>query len=252
MHPASDRSDNLVAIIQARMSSQRLPGKVLMELAGEPVLGHIVRRAKTINSVSAIVVATTEDPRDNPIVAFAEEEKIGVFRGSELDVLGRVFSAGEAFGADAVFELTGDNPILDCEIANQLISRFQTNKFDLVTNNLTRTFPMGIDMSVISMSTLSRVAQTATDDPDREHVLRFIHERPDHYSVDNLEAPREFFWPSLALTLDEADDFALLSAIFDHFFHDDPFFGLAKVVAYLRSRPDLVRINQKVQRRFLL
>lgn len=251
MKPASNKSENIVAIIQARMGSQRLPGKVLMDLAGEPVLGHIVRRAKALNSLSTIVVATTEDSRDDPIVTFAEKQRIEVFRGSESDVLGRVFSAGEAFGAEAVLELTGDNPILDCETANQIISKFQTNQFDLVTNNLPRTFPMGIDMSLISMSALSQVAKEATEKADREHVLRFVHERPHRFSINNLESSPELFWPSLALTLDEFEDFLLLSSIFDHFFHKDPVFGLRKVLAYLRNRPDLVEINQKVQRRFL-
>lgn len=250
MNPIAAK-ENIVAIIEARMSSNRLPGKVLMTLAGEPVLAHIVRRAKTIHSLSQVVIATTTNPRDDAIVAFAQSEEVAVFRGSEKDVLGRVFSAARAFDADAVLELTGDNPILDCKLAGQLIRIFKTNQFDLVTNNFKRTFPMGVDMSMVSMNALSRSASEAKEEEDREHVLRFIHQRPRLFSIYNSEAPPEMLWPSLALTLDEADDLCFLSRVFEDLFPVDPMFGLDKVIAYLQCNPNLVEINRQVKRRFL-
>ena len=238
-----------VVTIEARMSSSRLPGKPLFEVCGIPMLGHLVSRLARVASVDQIVLATTTNPADDPLVEYAKTLNIGIFRGAELDVMGRVVNAGRAFDADVIVEITGDCPIIDPEIVEQAIRTYHKNTASYVGNQHIRSYPDGMDVQVFALSTLARSEEMTSDPLDREHVTLHIRNNPQIFSHLHLVAPPEQHWPELGLTLDEQNDFELLKLIIEHFHHENPFFSCLDVVRFLRAHPDLTAINHNVIRK---
>jgi spore coat polysaccharide biosynthesis protein SpsF len=238
-----------VATIEARMTSSRLPGKVLMEANGKPLLGHLVNRLKAVPSIDKICLATTINATDDALVDFALEEGISVYRGSESDVLSRVVGAAESVGATDIVEITGDCPIIDPEIIEQAIRIYHCNNLDYVSNVKVLSWPVGMDVQVFSLSTLKR-SQSMTSDPlDLEHVASHIRRHPEIFSHLNIVAPPSMHWPELGLTLDERDDYLLIKTIIEYFGDDNPLFSCQDVVDTLRSHPDWIAINDHVARK---
>jgi spore coat polysaccharide biosynthesis protein SpsF len=238
-----------VATIEARMTSSRLPGKVLMEANGKPLLGHLIQRLKAVPSIDKICLATTINSTDDVLVDFASKEGISVYRGSESDVLSRVVGAAESVGATVIVEITGDCPIIDPEIIEQAIRIYHCNNLDYVSNAKVLSWPVGMDVQVFSLSTLKR-SQSMTSDPlDQEHVASHIRRHPDIFSHLNIVAPASMHWPELGLTLDERDDYLLIKTIIEYFGDDNPLFSCQEVVDVLRSHPDWISINDHVERK---
>jgi len=239
----------IVATIEARMTSSRLPGKVLMPADGIPMLLHLVRRLRAVSSLDAIVIATTVNAADDPIADFAAREDIAVFRGSESDVLGRVIGAARSAAADIVVEITGDCPIIDPDLVEQTIQTFLHHQADYVSNSVVRSYPDGMDTQVMTFAALQRCADLTDDPLDREHVSRFIYQHPDMFSLVHVVAPPSLTWPELGLTLDEASDYELLKRVIEHLAPQDELFGCGAAIAFLRSNPDLLEINRRVVRK---
>lgn len=239
----------IVATIEARMSSSRLPGKVLLPAAGRPMLHHLIARLRTVAEVDEIVLATTTAAGDDVLIAFAQAEGIKAYRGSENDVLGRVAGAALSAGADVIVEITGDCPILDPDITSQVIRTYQHHQGSYVSNNHFRTFPDGMDTRVFPLEMLERSA-AMTDAPlDREHVTLHIRNNPDLFRHVHVVAPPSLHWPGLGLTLDEQADYELLKRIIEHFDERRQGFGCREVLALLRDRPDWLAINESVKRK---
>ncbi len=146
----------IVAVVQARMSSTRLPGKVLAEVAGHPMLWHVVHRLRRARLVNRIVVATSENPADDAIQQFCKQESIDCFRGSESDVLDRYYQAAQAFSADVVVRITADCPLIDSNIVDRVIQHFLDDDLDYVSNALRYTYPDGLDVEVFSFAALEQ------------------------------------------------------------------------------------------------
>jgi spore coat polysaccharide biosynthesis protein SpsF len=242
----------VVATIEARMSSSRLPGKVLMEAAGKPMLGHLVDRLRAVPSIDQIVLATTVSPADDVLVEFAAAHGIGCYRGSEDDVMARVVEAGRSAEAEVLVEITGDCPVIDPQVVEQCIRMFFANPCDYCSNALVRSWPVGMDTQVYRLETLER-SEALTDHPlDREHVTRHIRLNPELFSHVHLVAPPAEHWPELGLTLDEPGDYELLKRIIEHFAPSDPLFTCRDAVALLRGRhPEWVELNASVGRKGL-
>jgi spore coat polysaccharide biosynthesis protein SpsF len=202
-----------VGIIQARMGSTRLPGKVLMDLGGRPALALMLARAARSQAMDAIGVATSTLDQDDPVAALCEMLGVPVFRGPESDVLARYAGAAEAFGADVVVRLTGDCPLMCPEITDSVIAAFHAASpaADYATNCLRRTQPRGLDTEVLSRATLDAIARDATEAPDREHVTYFVWRQPDRYRHLSVERPEDR--SDLRWTLDTPEDYTLLSTI---------------------------------------
>jgi len=245
-----DRSNNrVVATIEARMTSSRLPGKVLLPSLDEPMLMHLVRRLRAVPSIDEIVIATTINDTDQPIVDFAKSETIKCFRGSENDVLGRVVGAGLSEKADILVEITGDCPVIDPDLIEQTILMFMHHDVDYASNSLVRKYPDGMDTQVMWFKVLQE-AEASTNDPlDREHVSRYIYQRPETYSLINLVAPPSLSWPGLGLTLDEPRDYELLGKVIETLGKNNPLFGCKEIIDFLRGNPGLVAINEDVIRK---
>ena len=239
----------VVATIEARMTSTRLPGKVLLTALGEPMLAHLVRRLKASPSIDAIVIATTINSADQPIADFAHAAGISCFRGSENNVMARVLEAAESASADVIVEITGDCPIIDPDIVEQTIRMFVQNSFDYISNSVIRSYPDGMDVQVFSFDALRTAVQRTKNPLDLEHVSRYIYQHPNEYRIGHLVAPPSLHWPELGLTLDEEDDYRLLKQIIEKLGQNDPLFGCKAVIRHLRSHPEWVAINSQVTRK---
>jgi spore coat polysaccharide biosynthesis protein SpsF len=239
-----------VATIEVRMTSSRLPGKVLLPVLGRPILGYLIDRLKKVQSIDEIVLATTINEADNPVVEFAKSEGISVFRGSEDDVLLRVVGAAKSVDADVIVEITGDCPIIDPEIIDQCIQLYKYNNASYVGNAHVRSYPDGMDVQVFSLNDLEKSGNLTNDKLDREHVSLYMRNHPELFPHLHLVAPTSVFWPELGLTLDEKQDFELLKSIIEHFDEiKKPYFSIYECVSYLKENPKLLEINKKVLRK---
>lgn len=239
----------IVATIEARMTSSRLPGKPLLTAAGAPMLEHLVRRLKAVPSIDAIVLATTVNAADAPLVELANRLGIFVFRGDEHDVMQRVIDAAASAHADVVVEITGDCPIIDPEIVEQTIRMFKANHADYVSNAHVRSYPDGMDTQVFTLDTLKRSERMTNDPLDREHVTLHIRNHPEMFTHLHLVAPPEVHWPELGLTLDERSDYELLKKIIEHFDARTSLFSCLDAVRFLRQFPEFAEINKDVARK---
>jgi len=238
----------VVATIEARMTSSRLPGKVLMPVLGKTMLQHLVTRLRAVPSIDVIVLATTSNPADDQLEVFANREGVACFRGSENDVMQRVIDAAGSVGAEIVVEITGDCPIIDPEIIEQTIRMFKAHDAAYVSNAQVRSYPDGMDVQVFHLDTLKRSATMTTERLDREHVTLHIRNHPELFTQVHLVAPPEIHWPELGLTLDEHADYELLKRIIEHF-EGKPLFSCLDAVRLVRDKPEWLAINQAVQRK---
>lgn len=242
-----------VAIIQARMTSTRLPGKVLMPAAGRPMLAHEIDRVRRAASIDAICIATTSNPEDDPVAALAEREGVATFRGSEHDVLGRFVGAAECVGAELAVRLTGDCPLTDPALIDAVVALFRTSDpaVDYATNSFPRTWPIGLDIEVASLAALRQADAEATDSYHREHVMPFLYSQPERFRVVSLRAPEDL--SGHRWTLDERADYELLRRIVEALAPHNPAFGWRDVIALLDAHPDWRTVNAAVgqkQRRY--
>lgn len=241
----------VVAIIEARMTSSRLPGKHFLQANGKSMLRHLVDRLKNVTSINEIVIATTINETDDVLVKFASDAGIGVYRGSENDVMGRVLDAATAFNADVICEVTGDCPIIDPELVEQVIQTFNKNEKNNVVyvNNGQSGIPDGMSAQVFKYSTLKQSVSMTDDELDHEHVTLHIKRHPELFPPVYLVAPLTLQWPDLGLTMDEQSDYDLLKKIIQYFGNENPYFGCADVIGLLNKNQDWLKINQDVIRK---
>jgi spore coat polysaccharide biosynthesis protein SpsF len=239
----------IVATITARMTSARLPGKVLMPCVGQRMLELLVERVRRSRLIDHIVISTTVNRTDDAVEACARNLGVGCFRGSEEDVVGRVVGAMEVAQADIVVQLTGDCPLLDWEVIDQLIRLYQANKFDYVSNTLVRSYPRGLDCQIVSLAALQESLRIAKDAAQHEHVCLSIYENPQRFSLFNLMAPPELCYPGMRWTLDTEADYQFLTAVYEQLYPDNPAFTSADVVRLLREHPEIEALNSEIQQK---
>jgi len=211
---------HVVAVVQARTGSTRLPGKVMFPLAGEPGLVHDVRRLRVANAVDEVVVATSDLPRDDVVARCAERAGASVFRGSESDVLGRMHGAAAAHDADVVVRATGDDPLVSPDLADALV-RAVADGADYAGNTIERTFPQGLVLEAVSMGSFDSVEAASTEPHQREHVTQYYLEHPDEFDLRNrvwsdvYDREPALGREEVRLALDEPDDYELLRAVYE-------------------------------------
>ncbi len=239
-----------VAIIQARMGSTRLPGKVMEPILGIPMIGHVVERTAHIGGVDAVVVATSNSERERPLVEYVQAHRQArLFRGPEQDVLARYVQAAHAFGAQAVVRITGDCPLLSPRVSSRVVHTFFDSqpRCDYVTNTLTRTYPRGLDTAVMSLQALLRAHREANSGPQREHVTPYIWSNPRKFRLVNVAANADRHhhrW-----TVDTAEDLRLVRAIFETV--GEPFFEYEQALDVLEEHPELAQINAEISQKRL-
>jgi spore coat polysaccharide biosynthesis protein SpsF len=231
---------NVVAIIQARMGSTRLPGKVLLDLAGEPMLVRDMNRLARAEMLDEVVIATTVEPADDAIVDLCQEHDWHYFRGSEADVLDQYYRTAQEYQADVVVRVTSDCPLIEPQVVDRVVREFlkRQSEIDYAANTLQpRTFPRGLDTEVVRFDALERAW--------REHVTRYIRGHPElfkSYGVLSEEALSYMRW-----TVDTSEDLALVRRIYEHFGHDR--FSWREVLALLEQYPEWLAINRDVQQK---
>jgi spore coat polysaccharide biosynthesis protein SpsF len=211
----------------------------------------LIDRLRLAHSLNEVVVATTSNPADDAIESLARTLGVSCYRGSEDDVLDRVLQAAKSVNAGVIVEITGDCPLIDPGVVDQLVDCYLTNRFDYVANILRRTFPRGLDTQVFSTSTLEEVSRLTRDPADREHVSLYILEHPERFSLQNVESGLpEKHWQH-RLTVDTPEDFALIEAIFERLYPQNPAFTLRDVIELLEREPELTEINQEIRQKAL-
>jgi spore coat polysaccharide biosynthesis protein SpsF len=233
------------------MTSSRLPGKVLAEAEGAPMLELMIERLRFVSEIDHIVVATTVNASDDPIEALATKLGVGCWRGSEDDVLQRVLDAARGAAADVIVELTGDCPLIDPRVVAQTIAAYRASGADYVANVPTRTYPLGMETQVFATKVLEDVARRTSDPVDHEHVSLFIYRNPSLYSLVNLTAPQELTRPELRLTLDTPADLAVIRAVFAALRPTRRDFSLADILRYADAHPEIAAINSAVPHRYV-
>lgn len=237
-----------VAIIQARIGSSRLPGKVLMDLpfnSGEPVLAQVVRRVKAAEQIQEVALATTVAPADRAIADWGQRAALVTVRGSENDVLERFYQTARQAGADYIVRITADCPCLDPSIIDAVIRDHFAQEADFTSSAIERTFPVGMDLSVFSAALLEEAHRQAQADYEREHVTPYFYRsHPDRFKINVFRAAGAFRRPDLRLTLDTLEDYHFLCSIFDHLYADDPLFPLSRILELLERKPWLRELNR--------
>lgn len=236
----------VVAIVQARAGSTRLPQKVLKSIAGEPMLWHVIDRLKKSKLVDEIVLATTIKEGDRPLLRIAEKSGIKGFAGSEEDVLDRYFRAATESRADVVVRITADCPLVDPEIVDAMIKRFSDGGFDYVSNIVKPTYPDGLDVEVFSYDALKRVWEGAKRSSEREHVTTYIRNHPKVFKIGNVEHEKDL--SEMRWTVDTNKDLKFVREVYKRLYKKGRIFLMRDVLKLLEKQPHLIEINKGIAR----
>ena len=239
----------VVAILQARMASTRLPGKVLLDLGGRTMLARVVRRARRAVGIDEVVVATTEGSGDGAIVEECRRLDVACFRGSEPDVLDRYHGAAVAHQADVVVRITADCPLIDPGETGRVIRAFLQRKPDYASNILCRTFPRGLDTEVMALSTLVRAWSESTEPYQRTHVTPYIYQHPRRFRL--LAVTGEEDLSGHRWTVDSPEDLELVRAIYRRMKGEDGF-SWREVLGLVKDQPWLGELNRHVRQKQLV
>lgn len=236
----------IAAIVQARMGSTRLPGKALLDIHGQAMLWHVVRRVEHTPMVDTTLVATSREKRDDAIAALCGNENIPCFRGSESDVLERFYHAAQWIGADHVIRITSDCPLVDPEVVGRVIGMCVEEGCDYVSNVLELSFPHGLDAEAFTMLALERAHREAKLPSEREHVTPYIWKNAERFSLRAVRNGEDL--AHLRWTVDELEDMVFARAIYGHLYRPGQVFSMADVCALLAERPELKEINRRHKR----
>lgn len=238
---------NVVAIIQARMGSTRLPGKILADIEGYPMLWQVARRVQAAKTIEKIVIASTTERSDDIVEAFCHEHGLSCFRGSEKDVLDRYYQAAREYRADAVVRITSDCPLIDPEIIDRTVRAFLEESPDYGSNSIVRSFPRGLDVEVMSFDALEVAWREAAQDYQRVHVTPYLYENPERFKILSLTADNDY--STHRWTVDAPEDLEFVRAVYSRF--EDEIFLFKEVLRLLEVEPDLADLNRSIMQKAL-
>ncbi|PSC03719.1 spore coat protein [Alsobacter soli] len=236
----------ILAVLQARFSSSRLPGKVLEPLAGQPMLLRQLERVRRSRRIDRLVLATSVDPSDDPVADLGRRAGVDVSRGSLDDVLDRFIRAAQPFHPEWVVRLTGDCPLADPDVIDGVIEAAIAAEADYASNAVEPTWPDGLDVEVVRWTVLQVVAAEPRTEAEREHVTLAIHRRPSRFKVTHVRQQRDL--SSLRWTVDEPRDLVFVRAVYDRLFAANPAFNTEDVLALLAREPQLASMNGDITR----
>ncbi len=236
----------MLAILQARCSSSRLPGKVLKPILGEPMLARHIERLRRSSQLSPLVVATSSEASDDALADLCQRLDVRCHRGSLNDVLDRFYHAAEAFQPEHLIRLTGDCPLADPQVIDATIEFHLAGGYDYTSNAIEASFPDGLDVEVFRFSCLADAWREATLTSEREHVTSFIYRRPERYRIGHFKQAEDLSW--LRWTVDQPADFAMVQAVYEALYPANPQFTTADVLRFLAGHPDIARLNADITR----
>jgi|APSaa5957512622_1039677.scaffolds.fasta_scaffold119129_1 spore coat polysaccharide biosynthesis protein SpsF (cytidylyltransferase family) len=236
----------ILAILQARFSSTRLPGKVLKKILGKPMLSLQLERIKHSKRIEELIVATSTEDSDNKIESLCKSMEIPCFRGSLNDVLDRFYQAALPYKPENIVRLTGDCPLIDPLIIDNVIDLCIRGEFDYVSNALEPTFPDGLDVEAFKFSALETAWKEAFLPSHREHVTPFIYQNPERFRIDNYRNNIDLSY--LRWTVDLPQDFELVRQIYEALYRQNPKFTTQDILTFLHNNPSLLQINKSILR----
>ena len=239
----------VVATIEARMTSKRLPGKVMAECMGITMLERLVTRLRSVSNIDEIVIATTTNSEDDILVELASNLGVRFFRGSEDNVFDRVIQAALFARADTVVEITGDCPLLDPVLVEQMVEIFRFNSCDYLSNCESPSFPAGMEIQVVSLQALVKSYQMTDSVLDREHVTLHIRKNPELFRQMHLIAPLGLRFPEFSVTLDESADLEVIRAVIENLETSNPLFGCENIIHFLNQNQNIAKLNMNVTRK---
>jgi len=231
------------------MTSTRLPGKVMKEVLGKPLLEYQFERLQRVKEADELIIATTNNDSDQPIVELCKRLGIAYYCGSEEDVLSRYYEAATQLGADVIVRVTSDCPLIDPSIVDRVIKLYKDKRdnYDYVSNTLTRSYPRGMDTEVFSYKVLEEAFINAKEKPEREHVTPYICWQPERYRLGNVshhEDQSRHRW-----TVDQIEDFLLIENIIKALYPDKPHFNMTDVLDILKENPEWLKLNAEVEQK---
>lgn len=231
-----------LAIIQARLTSTRLPNKVLRKVLEKPLIGYLLERLKAAKTIDQIVVAIPDTPSNDPLVACVRDFGVDIFRGPEHDVLTRYYEAARAFHAQDIVRITSDCPLMDSRVVNDVVNYYHQGDFDYVSNVAPRSYPDGLDVEIFSMTALSHAYREARQPAEREHVTLFIRNSED-FVKGNVMFRKDF--SSERWTLDYEEDFLLIKNIIENVLAKNIHASMQEILFYKERNSKIFKINQK-------
>lgn len=235
------------AIIEARMKSTRLPGKMLRPMAGMPMLEVLIERVMKARLLDQVIVATTIDSSDDPIETLTKDLGVGFHRGSEEDVLERVLATALQFEVDVIVEITGDCPLIEPDKIDQMLRAYKYLPFDFMANRLDGSYPPGLGLRIFPRATLEKIACLTQNPVDREHVTLYVWEHPEIFSIYNFQNNLDSKYWDLRLTVDTIEDFEFIRTIFEELYPGKPLFDLYDIIDLLQLKPELMEINRNIK-----
>ena len=235
----------IAAIVQARMGSTRLPGKIMKTIKNKPMLNYVFDRLELSKKLDDIILATTISPDDDALEEFARQRGIHCFRGSEDDVLDRYYEAAKKYEIDIIVRITSDCPLIDPEIVDEVLIAHLKNGGDYTSNIIQRTYPRGLDTEAFNFDVLEYAYKNATEKYEREHVTYYIYTHPEKFQLHNVEAKGKLNRPDIRITVDTAEDYILIEKIFTYFDRID--FKTEEVIDLLDGSQELMSINKDVK-----
>lgn len=234
----------VAAIVQARMGSTRLPGKVMKEIVGKPMLWHVIDRLKKAELIDSVIVATTNKEIDKSILQLAEDSGVAGYAGSEEDVLDRYYQAAKEFSVDTIVRITADCPLIDPKAVDKVIQRYLMGDCDDAANTLKRTYPDGLDVEVFSFVALERAWKEARWASEREHVTPYIRKNPDKFRLANVE--NKVNLSHLRWSVDRREDLEFVRQVYKHLYQEGQVFYMEDILELLEKYPDLKQVNQEI------
>lgn len=236
-------------IVQARMGSERLAGKVLKEVLGKPLLFYLIERLRRVKYCDGIVIATSQNPLDDAIAAFCDQHGIYCVRASEHDVLSRYYSVCSLFDPEVLVRITADCPLIDPELIDKGLCCFAHNfsKLDYLSNTLKRTFARGMDFEIMRKSALEKAYFEATSSYDKEHVTAYIARQPELFRLGSYTQAKDE--SHLRLTVDTPEDFQLIQTLLEALYPKNPEYSLAEIVQILHKHPEWVAMNAHIEQK---
>ncbi len=236
----------VLALLQARMGSTRLPEKVLMEIEGKSILEHAINRVSASKHVTGLIVVTTIKKQDLAIVKKCAELGVSVFCGSENDVLDRFYQPAKLIKPDHVLRTLCDCPLADPKVIDKIIERHVETKADYTSNTIKVTYPDGIDMEIFTFNALKKAWTEAKLSSEREHVTPYIYKHPELFKLENVENDKDY--SSKRWTVDEQNDFDFITKIYTELYSKNNLFGMKEVLELLEKKPEFEEINSKTGR----
>lgn len=237
-----------VVIVQARMGSSRLPGKIMMEACGKTMLEHMISRVKRSTKIDELIVATSTNKLDNVIEDWCEKHNILCFRGPEQDVLKRYKLANDTVHGDTIIRLGADSPLIDPKIIDDVLEVYEKNNYDFVSNLFPvegRTYPDGVNVEVFSSKILNEMDRDAKKPSEREHVTFYVWMQPERFKIFRHDYPEDI--SNFRFNLDYLEDYCLIRTIYESLYYENNFFTLEDTINWLKQNPHILKFNDMIE-----